>query len=343
MSTNFMKLQTTYIASAVTATVIVVAAYLMSRKKKDKVPENWQEVGILEKIYLYPLKSGRRIELEAADCTKVGIRETEKFDKSFRLRDRSLVVYSPIDNEYKIGKMYPKLLFIEVDSTDMEYITINAPDMRTLFVKIPMRGETEERDIVQFNHEKVNTLDCGDEAGQWISQYILGKDEGLRIGYNDGKKPRNIEMHKEKAKYYKNFANDAAGLHSDMAAIHLINQASIDDLNQRLSNEDKITALNFRPNFTIKGENLKPYEEDKWDWIKIGDVILRNAMECGRCVLTTINQDTAERNRSMEPLKTLKLYRIGDGPDKYPVMGAYLKFITLGQVKVGDKVYIGSQ
>jgi hypothetical protein len=29
----------------------------------------------------------------------------------------------------------------------------------------------------------VQTLDCGEEAATWFSQYILGKDTGARLGY----------------------------------------------------------------------------------------------------------------------------------------------------------------
>ena len=29
----------------------------------------------------------------------------------------------------------------------------------------------------------VGTVDCGDEVAKWISKYILGKENGLRLGY----------------------------------------------------------------------------------------------------------------------------------------------------------------
>lgn len=53
------------------------------------------------------------------------------------------------------------------------------------------------------------------------------------------------------------------------------------ELNSRISEKD-IAALNFRPNLVIKGEKLIPYEEDHWDWIKIGDVVFRYLAPCTR-------------------------------------------------------------
>jgi len=57
-------------------------------------------------------------------------------------------------------------------------------------------------------------------------------------------------------------------------------------------------------NFTVKGATA--YEEDKWDWIKIGNVILRNVRPCTRCIFTTIDPETGTKHPNTEPLKTLK-------------------------------------
>jgi len=59
-------------------------------------------------------------------------------------------------------------------------------------------------------------------------------------------------------------------------------------------------------NFVVKGPSA--YEEDKWDWVKVGDVILRNLKSCTRCILTTVNPETGIKSTKLEPLKTLKRY-----------------------------------
>ncbi|CAH0560991.1 unnamed protein product [Brassicogethes aeneus] len=340
---NFLRVQTTYIVGVATASAFVVGAYILSRSKKEKIPIKWKEVAFLEQLHLYPLKSGRKIDLETADCTDVGIMESIKFDKSFRLKDRSLVVYSSKDKEAKTARTHPKLLLIEIETTDMNYITINAPNMRTLFVKIPNREENEVVNIIQFNGEPINSIDCGDEAGHWFSQYLIEKDEGMRLAYNDGKKRRNVEKYYPKLpKYYKNFGNETTGLHHDIGTLMLMNQVSVDDLNQKLDYDKQISTTQFRPNFIINGKDLKPFVEDDWDWIKIGDVIVRSVMECTRCMMTTINQETTERNKDMEPLKTLNTFRKTSGPQRGPPMGIYLKLIKGGEIKRGDKIYVGT-
>lgn len=79
--------------------------------------------------------------------------------------------------------------------------------------------------------------------------------------------------------------------------------ASLDDLNRRL--EKKVSIRRFRPNLVVSGG--KPWAEDRWKRLKIGDVILRLVKPCARCVVTTIDPDTGIAGS--EPLHTLSLFR----------------------------------
>ncbi len=79
--------------------------------------------------------------------------------------------------------------------------------------------------------------------------------------------------------------------------------ASLDLLNQKL--EMPVPFNRFRANIIV--ETYEPHEEDRWDTIRIGAVVFKLVKTCPRCVVTTINQNTAMR--SAEPLKTLAKYR----------------------------------
>jgi uncharacterized protein YcbX len=90
---------------------------------------------------------------------------------------------------------------------------------------------------------------------------------------------------------------------SDAYPLLLIGQASLDDLNKRLA--EPVPMNRFRPNIVVEG--WEPYEEDTIRKFSIGDVEFEAVKPCARCVLTTINQDTAEKGK--DPLKTLASYR----------------------------------
>lgn len=54
---------------------------------------------------------------------------------------------------------------------------------------------------------------------------------------------------------------------------------SIADLQSKVSS--KIAAEDFRPNILVEGTK-KPFDEDEWQYIKIGDVVFRNIVPCLR-------------------------------------------------------------
>lgn len=68
----------------------------------------------------------------------------------------------------------------------------------------------------------------------------------------------------------------------DETSYNLMNQSSVDDLNSKLPDYPEVTAQQFRPNFVVKG--APAFEEDSWDWMRIGDVVFKNVRPCARYV-----------------------------------------------------------
>lgn len=89
----------------------------------------------------------------------------------------------------------------------------------------------------------------------------------------------------------------------------------------------------FRPNVVIGG--TEAWAEDGWRRIAIGEVAFTVAKPCGRCVITTTDQHTAERGR--EPLLTPARHRRFG---KQLVFGQNLIPEGTGVIRVGDPVRI---
>lgn len=92
------------------------------------------------------------------------------------------------------------------------------------------------------------------------------------------------------------------GAYPDATSYTLISESSIADLNSRL--ENPVSAQYFRNNFVVKG--TQAFEEDEWDWVRIGNVVFKNVKPCTRCIFTTVDPETGLKNKKTEPLKTLK-------------------------------------
>ena len=61
-----------------------------------------------------------------------------------------------------------------------------------------------------WQNEKGKAADCGDEAGRWFSQTLLGQDSGLRLGYFNKTVPdRQIKGSRDKfADVFKNMRDE---------------------------------------------------------------------------------------------------------------------------------------
>ena len=90
---------------------------------------------------------------------------------------------------------------------------------------------------------------------------------------------------------------------SDGYPVLILGTASLSHLNTLLT--DPIHYNRFRPNIVLQTEVA--HIEDQWLSLQHADFALELVKPCARCVVTTIDQITAQK--SPEPLKTLSTYR----------------------------------
>ena len=89
----------------------------------------------------------------------------------------------------------------------------------------------------------------------------------------------------------------------------------------------------FRGNIIFKGGHA--HIEDELKRFSINHLDFYGSKPCTRCVLTTVNQDTAEKGK--EPLKTLATYRLIDNKIKF---GQNVIPLNEGTIQVGDHIIV---
>ncbi len=112
--------------------------------------------------------------------------------------------------------------------------------------------------------------------------------------------------------------------------------AALNDLilERHLGDHAALSMSRFRPNLVVAG--TPAWSEDGWRRIRIGDAVLRAVKGCERCVMTTVDPDTAARGK--EPIATLARHRRFDGLTWF---GMNLIPDTAGAtIRVGDEVEI---
>lgn len=116
---------------------------------------------------------------------------------------------------------------------------------------------------------------------------------------------------------------------ADSYPVLLISEASLDDLNTRTPTPHRM--VQFRPNLVIRG--TEPYAEDGWKRVRIGTLEFSVEAACARCVMITLDPDSAGFIPNREPMRTLSGYR--RGRDRKVLFGQYLVPHGDGELQVG--------
>jgi len=156
---------------------------------------------------------------------------------------------------------------------------LKAPGMLLLEVPLASEGDVLE---VQVWNDRIAAVTQGDVADTWVSRFL-----GL---------PARLMRFDPEARRHSNARYTAPHLapykFADAFALLITNQASLDDLNQRLAATGAPvgTMARFRPNLVLEG--LAAYEEDYIKTMRIGDVTLRLVKRCARCTVPGVDPMT---------------------------------------------------
>jgi uncharacterized protein YcbX len=259
----------------------------------------------LSSLYFYPVKSLRGIALERAPVDGRGIH----FDRHWMVVDSK--------GDFVTQRQFPRMALIRTALTPTG-LRLTAPEQMDL--DIAFEPEQIEQQRVQVWGDNCLAQSAGAKAAAWLSQF-LGLD--CRLFFMPESTRREVDP---------TYAapTDQVGF-ADGFPFLLISEASLADLNQRL--EQPLPMARFRPNLVVSG--CEPYAEDSWKRIRIGELTFRVAKPCSRCVIPTINPETAEK--SVEPLRTLNSYR-REGNKVY--FGQNLLHDGIGELKAGMLVEV---
>jgi uncharacterized protein YcbX len=126
---------------------------------------------------------------------------------------------------------------------------------------------------------------------------------------------------------------DAAG--QDAEPLTLVSSASVADIGAR-GDDERLDARRFRMNLEIGGAG--PYEEDSWSGalVRVGAATIRVGAQVPRCVVTTLDPDTGEKD--FKTLNLIARHRPRIGPRAGLPFGMYAEVLEPGRVSVGDPV-----
>jgi uncharacterized protein YcbX len=260
----------------------------------------------VSQLYIYPVKSLGGIALDSAIVTDRGF----QYDRRWMLVDHN--------NMFISQREVHQMALLKLTITD-NGIQVNH-SVKNEFYTIPFEPTKNEVAEVTIWDDTCAGQFVSDEADEWFSKML---EIQCRLVYMPD------DSHRITDQRYT--SEDSITSFSDAYPFLLIGQASLDDLNSRLN--ESLSMSRFRPNIVFIGGG--PYEEDMMHTFTIGNITFHGVKLCARCVMTTIDQETATAGK--EPLKTLARYRFKNNKIMF---GQNLAHKGLGEIRIGDQLEV---
>jgi len=260
----------------------------------------------VSQLYIYPVKSLGGIALDSAIVTDRGF----QYDRRWMLVDHN--------NLFISQREIHQMALLKLKITDNGILVNHS--VKNESYTIPFEPAKNEFAEVTIWDDTCTGQFVSDEADEWLSKMLEIK---CRLVYMPD------DSHRITDQRYT--AEDSITSFSDAYPFLMIGQASLDDLNSKLN--ELLPMSRFRPNIVFTGG--EPYEEDMMHTFIIGNITFYGVKLCARCVMTTIDQETAIAGK--EPLKTLARYRFKNNKIMF---GQNLAHKGLGEIKVGDHLEV---
>lgn len=230
---------------------------------------------VVSALFIYPIKSCAAVSVTELTYTPRGV-----------LNDRRFMVVS-LDGQAITQRENPRLAHVQPMLTAAGlHVSYDGKAATTFAV-----GRKTRRPVRVWSYSG-EALDLGDDAADWFSTFI---EQPCRLVEFAPDAQRSVsQSHTELV---------AQTQYSDGYPLLVTTIESLSELNRRLT--VPVPMNRFRPNVVMR--DAAPFEEDRWKVLVFPALRLHLVKPCERCVITTTNQVTLERQK--EPLRTLATFR----------------------------------
>jgi uncharacterized protein len=266
----------------------------------------------LSQIFIYPIKSLGGMALSQALVQERGL----QYDRRWMLVDEQ--------GQFLTQRTLADMALLQVQLVPQGLAVTHRTRPQLPPLLIPFEPQNPTRIRVSIWDDTCEALAVGGPAREWFS---LALGQPCRLVFMPEDSRRQVDLGFARPGDITSF--------SDAFPLLLIGEDSLADLNSRL--EQPVAINRFRPNLVIAGS--APYEEDTWDHFTIGAHPFRAVKPCSRCVVTTIDPQTARKGK--EPLRTLASYR---QQGSKILFGQNVLPLSTGQtLAVGDTITVQSR
>ncbi len=275
----------------------------------------------LSSLHIYPVKSGRVIDVDSADVEFLGLKHDRRWVvvEAIKAEDGKRV------NRFISQRTHPQLAQLKALPTQ-NGLHLSLKDAH---FDLNLEASTTDQDVSVWSDEFPAALYDG-PINQWLSEQLEGNFQLASFG---------LITQRRRKSFMRNEPFDVS--FADGYPVLIAAQASLDAVNEYVTanSEAALPMSRFRPNVVIGGTGT-PWIEDSWKRIKIGDVVFDCVKPCTRCIMTTLDPKSGESrgNMSLEALTHLR--RSADKRLKGVLFGVNAIPLNEGRVQQGDIVTV---
>lgn len=248
-------------------------------------------------LHSYPIKSCAAVDHDATTACLAGL----EWDRQWIIVDRQGLMMTQ--------RAHPRMALIQ-PFLDAEHLTIRVPGKDV--VRVALHAAPEQAAPVPVRVWQADTLgrDEGDAPARTLSAFMGQPCRLLRVHGDAARSPSPSHIaawRGDNELWAAQFATRQHFGFADGFPYLFTNQASLDDLNHRLTakGQPPVPMNRFRPNVVLQG--LEPYDEDYLSGIRLPSMSFAFVKRCSRCPMPNIDQATGVMHD--EPGLTLQAHR----------------------------------
>lgn len=274
---------------------------------------------LLTALYVYPVKSMRGIPSDEAVLTGAGLRHDRRW----------MVVRA--DGRFVTQRNEPRLALVKT-RLEPGGVVLSLDGHGS--IALPFASDGGAAVETQVWKDSIEAVDEGDTVADWLTA-ALGSRQPLRI-------VRMAPGFRRRLKRPERFGAETTTQFADAAPYLVANEGSLDALNGELQarGHAPVPMDRFRPNIVLRGP--EPFSEHRMATLAGDGWRLKLVDPCERCVVTTIDQATAERDPAREPYLTLRRVNPVPGAEPAPAFAqnATLETGEGAAIRVGAEVSV---
>ena len=260
----------------------------------------------LTEINIYPVKSLGGVSLPSSFVEERGL----KYDR------RWMLVYE--NGTFFTQRDHPQMALLRTEIQNDVLHIFHSQSVANELIIPPVPDGSSDLEVTVWD-DKCTARTYSSKIDDWFTKE-LGFKCRLVFMSDDYRRKVNTE-----------YAGNKSVSFADAYPFLIIGEESLNDLNNRM--EKALPMSRFRTNFVFSGG--KPFDEDGWQKIRIGDIEFDVVKPCARCVITTVNHITGEKEK--EPLDTLAKFRKVNGN---VLFGQNMVTDGIGKIDVGSEIEV---